>query len=174
MSETLFDKAALTAITFGLTTIVGGALTTFYQYASWSSQQRLQKASSLRDAREKLFAEVSRLLDARLYRLKQLHWNLAADNETRAEKLADYRSVVYEWNDSINRILSLLQVYFSKSVRSTLDNDVGARLVKIGGKVENRYRQKEGASADLAREIDDLAVSIIDFNVEMLELFDFT
>ena len=110
---------------FFLTTVLGGTLGFFFQNRSWEHQHKIQQAEQERqhqlqlaeEAREQalqVFDEISRLMDKRLYRLRLVYWSLQAeDRQPEHTRLAttrfkDYRKVLYEWNDNINRNLALL------------------------------------------------------------------
>ncbi|MGW3664811.1 hypothetical protein [Streptomyces sp. NPDC005141] len=92
---------------FLLTTVLGGLLGSFFQQRTWAHQHRVETRERERDRAALVFEEVSKLLDKRLYRLRLLYWSLAADTGVRSERserrMEDYRQVLYEWNDSINR-----------------------------------------------------------------------
>jgi hypothetical protein len=117
---------------FVLTSVAGGALGYWFQHRAWAHQHEIQ----LRDEEHqhevqrreeehqralKTFEEVSQLLDRRLYRMRLLYWaarEVAAgtgDQERLASARADYRAVLTEWNDNLNRNLALIETYFGTS-----------------------------------------------------------
>lgn len=169
--DPLTEKLVLAGVTFVLTSILGGALTALFQFSSWKRQQLLTREAELRKTRETIFSEVSRLMDRRLYRLKRLHWALAKSAPERDAALADYRAVIFEWNDSINRILAMLQVYLSDEIRHELDNGIGRRFVELGAQVESMLKSRQAPSDAMAHEIEALAGGVYFLNVRMLGYF---
>ena len=172
---------------FLLTTVLGGLLGTYLQQRSWSHQFQAQNDARDLERATEVFEEVSRLLDRRLYRMRRLYWALSAETEssTRGQaevRMADYVSVVYEWNDGINRILALLERYFGSGVRDRFDNDIGRQVRHLGealqvlwnslgdGRKGSSWRDpSEGVSVDdLNPRFDRLANSIYDYNVELI------
>ncbi|MGW7610493.1 hypothetical protein ACWGKW_25065 [Streptomyces sp. NPDC054766] len=161
---------------FLLTTVLGGLLGSFFQQRTWAHQHRVETRE--RDRAALVFEEVSKLLDKRLYRLRLLYWSLAADTDVRSERserrMEDYRQVLYEWNDSINRNLALIQQYFGVAVRDRLDYGIGTAFVELGQAVEAMWRQFDGGTSTASRErIDDalltaLGSQIYHYNLEMI------
>jgi hypothetical protein len=162
-----------TLLAFALTTVAGGAITTFYQWMVWKRQQQASYDLQTSRAREDIFAEVSRLLDRRLYRLRQMLWRAGDDDSPLREHwIEEYRTVVTEWNDSINRQLAMLQVYMSEDLRRTLDNDIGSRMVTVGRDVMECVTRRQKPSETLERAVDSLAGDTYAFNIRMLRHFD--
>src|SRR5215212_4813756 len=127
---------------FLLTTVLGGGLGFFFQRRTWEHQHGVVLEEQERDRAVRVFEEVSRLLDKRLYRMRLVYWPLARERETGDLSTPDapwdeYKSVVGDWNDSINRNLALLQQYFGKGMRDNFDYEIGDRLVRIGRQLED-------------------------------------
>lgn len=118
---------------FILTTVLGGLLGFFFQRRTWAHQHCVQTQDRERERAVLVFEEISKLLDRRLYLLRRLYWSLVADEDVRSERsdnrMDDYQDVLYEWNDSINRNLALIQQYFGVAARDRLDYQVGAAFV---------------------------------------------
>jgi len=139
-------------------------------------QRRHARYQWLRDRSEKemevcqaVFEEVSRLLDRRLYRARQL-LHFMKDLSSKQEKLVAYREVVSQWNESINRILALLTISFGREVRDTLDEDVGAEFVSVGRLLEQAVKGEENLDNDeIARRLDVVGNKVYRFNITMLE-----
>ena len=170
------DALVTVVVGFILTTVVGGLLGYFFQQRSWSHQHRVEGAARQRDRAVELFDELSRLLDRRLSRMRRLHWSLINDGEApRSEdsrgRMADYVAVLYDWNDSINRNLALLQRYFGQGMRDRLDNEIGVRQRELGEELESLWNGRsrvanEGGSVE--ERFDRLADLIYEFNVDMI------
>lgn len=154
---------------FLLTTLCGGLLGFFFQHRQACFQwERSRREKELGEA-QAAFEEISRLLDRRLYRTRQLLWSFNRKPDDREQRLADYRKIVTRWNDNINRILALLAIHFSDSFRDAIDYQIGAEFVAIGGVLEKCIRgELELASENLQKRLDGLAKQIYDFNLDML------
>ncbi|MVO90251.1 hypothetical protein GPA10_37250 [Streptomyces sp. p1417] len=139
---------------FLLTTVLGGLLGFFFERRTWAHQHYVQTQERGRGVL--VFEEVSRLLDKRLYRLRLLYWSLAADTDVRSERsesrMEDYGQVLYEWNDSINRNLALIQQYFGIALRDRLDYRIGAAFVELGQAVEAMWRRFDNDPGTASRE----------------------
>jgi hypothetical protein len=164
---------------FLLTTVVGGLLGYFFQLRSWRHQYEVQFRAQERERANRAFEEISRLLDKRLYRLRQLYWGLSGPTEGRREedqarRMDEYRAVLYEWNDNINRNLALVQQYFGASMRDRLDYEVGAAFVQLGRQVESLWKEYPASRSmshpQLDRRIKELNGMIYGFNIRMLRL----
>ena len=85
-------------------------------------------------------------------------------------RFKDYRKVLYEWNDSINRNLALLQHYFEPGMRHRLDNEVGGTFVELGRVIEQWWRT--GTRPESQVEVDakllTLGSLVYEFNLAMI------
>lgn len=141
------DPLFLLLVGFVLTTILGGGLTYVFQRANWRHQYRVQREDLRRDQALKTFEEVSKLLDQRLYRMRQLYWAAKAkarrrgDAERFDEALAGYRAVLQDWNDNLNRIRALVHTYFGEQARELLENRLHGEYVAIGEELDEFVRE---------------------------------
>lgn len=118
-----------------------------------------------------VFEEVSRLLDRRLFRSSQLLWALEKSSESVDAKLADYRQVVAEWNESINRILALLAIAFGDEQRNQLDSHLGAQFVAVGKRLEQAVRDRSHFVPDsIASQLHTLSGGVYAFNLTLLKM----
>ena len=174
------------AVGFLLTTVLGGLLGFFFQNRSWEHQHKIQQADeerhrAMRVAEEnraralQVFDEVSRLMDKRLYRLRQAYLSLPVEGGASGrspqaeERLRDYQQVLYEWNDSINRNLALLQHHFGSAARQRLDNAVGASFAEAGRSFEAFWRAGRRPDGDkFERRLAGLGSIVYNFNIEMI------
>jgi hypothetical protein len=170
---------------FLLTTVIGGLLGFLLQNRSWEHQhkvlaseqerqRRLQIAEQERKEAVQIFDEISRLMDKRLYRLRLVYWSLKEESDpgkrspAAEERWKEYRQVLYEWNDSVNRNLALLYRYFGEKMRLRLDNAVGSTFVALGRKVEQWWKSGTQPSSDLERQLRELSNMVYHFNLEMI------
>ena len=182
-------SALISDITIILTAFLAALLAYFFQNRSWNHQHQVQaaeqqyqlRAQLMEQERERavlIFDEVSRLMDKRLYRLRLLYWRLKSGHggtewptET-AERFEEYRQVLYEWNDSINRNLALVQRYFGPAMRDRLDYGVGASFASLGGTMEKWWKMSSATpppdQADVATRLTRLSNLIYSFNLDMI------
>jgi hypothetical protein len=172
---------------FLLTTVLGGLLGLYFQNRTWDHQNKIQQADQERlrkmqlaeEKRERalqVFDEVSRLLDKRLYRLMLVYWCLPAEHgqsshaPSAESRLENYLQVLYEWNDSLNRNLALLQHYFGKSMRDRLDYEVGASFVELGRIMEEWWKTgiPPESSESLDSQLRKLGNRVYMFNLDMI------
>jgi hypothetical protein len=160
----LGDQLLLAVVVFILTTVLGGAVASWYQ----SRRARSDLREKEREVARSVFEEVSRLMDKRLYRMLQVGWSLSpddADDETLRTRWSDYRSVLYEWNDSLNRTLALTLRYFGSRVLEELECNVAELFAGANQELLAHYRRR------LEIESDDAAVlTISELNAFLREI----
>lgn len=160
MNESLQTALVSLPIGFLLTTVAGGAIGSHLQRRLWRHQWLAQRSKERLDGARALFEEVSRLMDRRLFRTSQMRtWLTRDDPERRAVAIAEYRIVLTEWNDSINRNLSLLHFYFGEQTRRQFDFGIGARFVKTGTCID-RLRALAGTGAKVSADIEAIHAEI--------------
>lgn len=164
---------------FVLTTIAGGFLGYWFQNRSWKRQNESKLMESERLTATKVFEEISKLMDKRLYRMRLLFWKL--ENETTRqgtleEHMQRYREVLYEWNDNLNRNLALSQAYFGKDVRKELERKAYKAFRGLGIALERCYRErKNGENIDcslpqIGAEIKALGIVVYNVNLMIIRL----
>ena len=172
----ILNELAPILLGFLLTTVLGGFLGVYLQQRSWAHRFKVERATAERDRAVQVFDEISRLLDRRLYRMRRLAWTLEGEHNRplsqRGQKsLSDYDAVLFDWNDSINRNLALLERYFGAERRDELDNEIGALMRSVGAVLDSRVRLESGAEVDLSGlqlDLDRLADLIYAYNVELI------
>jgi hypothetical protein len=74
-----------------------------------------------RQTATQVFGDLSTLLDKRRYRMQQVCWKLS-DHDATAKlielHMENYRAILFEWNDNLNRNLALIDRYFSEDARN--------------------------------------------------------
>jgi hypothetical protein len=166
------SQLLLLVVGFLLTTVVGGLLGYFFQSRAYDHQHRVTAASSRREAQLAVFEELSTLMDKRLYRMRVFDTALASRDASDAEIESardDYRKVLYDWNDNLNRNLACVEVYFDPDVRSTVEMGAYEGFSRLHSKLDTNYRQRRaGASVgSLKSELKALSDGIYDANLEM-------
>ena len=126
---------------FLLTTVFGGLLGYYFQNRAWRHQFRIRLLEANLAEANKLFDELSRLMDKRLYRMRQVHWKLKnpAAEEALEKAMNSYREVLYEWNDALNRNLSLTETYFGAEIKRGLKGSIYEEFSRIGNLLESGY-----------------------------------
>lgn len=172
------DPLVLLVTGFLLTTVLGGGLTFGFQRANWRHQYRAQREDLLHEQALKTFEEISKGLDRRLYRMRRVYWAAKAKAKGRSgperldAALAEYREVVADWNDNLNRVLALVRIYFGDEARNVLENRLHVEFVAIGEELEEFVREVS-ASDDVAvrpigRRLRDLSDRIYHFDLYAL------
>ena len=176
---TLSDQLLTILVGFALTTVVGGVLGAWFQRRTWDHQNERTLEEADRDHATQVCRELSHLMDKRLYRMRQLNWALITMplDESRVQaSIQDYRAVLYEWNDGLNRNLAAAEIQFGGDVRGKLEHDIYEGFRAAGAKLEANYRRgRERDSADprghsesLEQDLDELRERIYDIGVTML------
>jgi hypothetical protein len=118
---TLFDEAVLLIIGFVLTTVLGGVLGTLFQRRAWNHQFRMAQYQAERSSAESALHEISSILDKRHYRMLLLFWHLNDDEKEVNRCLTEYRAVLMDWNDGLNRRLAIVATHFGEKLRQDLE-----------------------------------------------------
>lgn len=165
---------------FVLTTVLGGILGHYFQQRTWQQQAANQRTKRDLDEATKVFEEVSVLLDRRLYRMRRVNWvarRLATTTGTSVEldeALRAYRSILEDWNDNLNRLLTLVQTYFGQPVRERLQFEVHESFAAVGEELEQFVREVSAPDRPpirvrpVGRRLQDLSNRVFDFNLVML------
>jgi hypothetical protein len=169
------DELLLLLAGFLLTSVIGGFLGYWLQRRAWGEQERARSAQAEREAATSFFEDLSRLFDRRLHRMRELDGWLGRAGETAdvERSLTRYRAAVDDWNDNLNRMLSLARRYFGQGLRDYLDYDLGRRFVTVGVRLEARVREYrkdgEAASPSPESELEDLGRDVYLLNVALIE-----
>lgn len=179
----------LLLVGFFFTSVVGAALGSYFQNRSWEYQERAKAMSSEREAATKTFEELSKLMDRRIYRMRQLSWKARDHSEaTRvasAEALKSYSQVLFEWNDALNRNQALVLRYFGTETADGHFTRIHQAYKKSGSCLEKFYKERTGVDdspggrpqpcpdkADydsIASMLEGLETQIYEFNVKMVK-----
>lgn len=168
----------LLVVGFVLTTVVGGYLGSYLQNRAWRNQHDVELRDADRATAIHTYTELSKLLDKRLYRMRQLSWALREgdDAEDIGTHLASYRDVLVEWNDALNRNLAMTEAYFGRVVRDLLENSVYEQFAAVGRRLDSAVRAhlrgetRTRLTAGTDKNLTVLSLSIYRVNVEMLRL----
>lgn len=163
---------------FLLTTVLGGILGYYFQSRSWHHQNAAKVLETELQTALKVFEDISKLMDKRVYRMRLLFWRLSGQDtkeDTIENAINLYREVLYDWNDNLNRNLALIQCYFGDDIRKQIDYKVYERFKDIGNLLEEAYLlQKQGKkSNDLERvrdNIENLSHEIYYLNIQIIKI----
>jgi hypothetical protein len=158
---------------FLLTTVAGGLLGYWLQDRAWRHQERRRKQEAQLDAARAYYEELSRLLDRRLHRMRQLDARLDrhGQEDDVARLLERYRQVLDEWNDGLNRNLALAMSYFGTDAHRALET-LYTEFSVAGSRIEARVREYREAgiasSAPVRSDLRGLDVAIYELNVRLI------
>jgi hypothetical protein len=141
---TLTEQVVTLIVGFALTTVVGGLLGSWFQRRAWDHQNERTLAEADRGHATQTCRELSQLMDRRLYRMWQLNWALFAPCLDRGRVdacMQDYRAVLYEWNDALNRNLAAAEIQFGRGLRNRLEGEIYEGFRSVGEKLEATYRE---------------------------------
>jgi hypothetical protein len=175
------DEIVILLISFALTSVLGGGLGYYFQRRSWRQQYRAQQQDRAREQAMKAYEEVSALLDKRLYRMQRVFGEArrfaagGVDASGLDAARADYREVVYAWNENLNRNLALVHTSFGPGARFLLQERLYDEYSAIGRALEQFIRdavagEVGGDVPPIHRRLDWLGRQVYDFNVRLLEL----
>ena len=153
ITASLSGQLITVVVGFALTTVVGGSLGYWFQRRNWDHQNERTLAEADRSHATQTCRELSQLMDKRLYRMWQLKWAIfAADVDlSRAEdRMKDYRAVLYDWNDTLNRNLAAAETEFGGPLRRQLEGVIYEGFASIGRRLETRYRELQRPDAPSA------------------------
>jgi alpha-L-fucosidase len=167
-----YHDIAILLLGFILTTIVGGYLSHSWQDRSAKIQRDAEQKRYEIQAATKVFEDISRLMDKRLYRMRRV--NMGIDNKVDSEVMDGrwnaYKEILFEWNENLNRNLALTQMYFGKESRDILERDIQSRFITFGRLMEssrnikgknNTYEKRQQVADDLNNYIYDFDLMLI-------------
>jgi hypothetical protein len=160
---------------FLLTTVFGGLLAYYFQNRAWRHQFKIRLLEAELTSATKLFEELSRLMDKRLYRMRQVHWKLKkpAPEENIEEAMSGYREVLYEWNDALNRNLALTETCFDSETKRILEGAIYEEFSRIGKLLESGYvkfldHREQYDWSQTAEDLTRLSHRIYNLNIRMI------
>jgi hypothetical protein len=178
-----FEKVILLVIGFALTTAVGGFLSDRFRRENARTEFEIAAMQSDIGRSVQVFENISQLMDKRLFRMRRLHdvfnGNIGADEYP--QRFSDYRNVLIEWNDNVNRYRALYVVSFNPVARPqplpvivtdacSESFEVIARGFRAAhNELQKLIDKKEDASTEKTQGLlDDLHVCIYFFDEKML------
>jgi hypothetical protein len=117
------DTLALIIVSFLLTTVLGGLLSTYLQWRTWDHQRKVNLSDRELQKADAVCRQVSNLQDKLLYRMLRLYHCLRSADGSDATKITEaqlknYDETLFEWNDQRNVSLALVGAYFGQDARS--------------------------------------------------------
>lgn len=175
-SEKLFGKwneLVLLFIGFVLTVIVGGLISTLIQNRTWDHQNsEIIKKEEIENA-QKVFEEISSLIDSRMYLTRRLVWgHIRKINKDEIEKrFTRYDEMLYDWNLSLNKRQSLIKRYFGPLQRESFEFQIHDKfriisqeldsLIRVNSKSPNEY-------VKIQEKLDQINDMIYGYNITLL------
>ena len=148
-NHTVQNPLVLLVTGFLLSGVAGGFLGYFFQQRAWAHQHAVQRADLQREQAQQTFEDLSTLMDRRLYRMRLVH--SAARRQAlsggHAERLdhavQDYRLILRDWNDTLNRNLALIDTYFGPACRGRYEDELLANFVATGEELDQLYAKSQ-------------------------------
>lgn len=163
----------LVVVGFVLTGVVGTILAALSQWINWRFQNAATRRQIEVEGATKLFEEISTLLDRRSYRVRQIIYGLRGHTrEECGKRMQEYRALLFEWNDRINRNLSMVQRYFGKEMREKLEFEIFAEFRSVGHSLETEYKTDPPDRKKLQQiveRVNSLSAVIYSFDMMMLK-----
>lgn len=170
----------LLVLGFVLTTVVGGSLAMYLQWRTWRNQHEVERRDLTREQALKTFEELSVLLDKRVYRMKLVFWACRriargdGDGLSLESRRADYRDVLWQWNDNINRVHAGVQTFFGAPARQRLRDELYDTFEAIGEELDQFLREVNAGEGQHVRirpigsRLKDLSDRVYEFDLGLL------
>ena len=175
MTETSNDKVfgkyhdiALLLLGFVFTTLVGGYLSYSWQSRAAVIEREAEQKRNEIESATSIFENVSKLMDKRLYRMRRISMGVGngKDSNEMDQRWDKYRETLFEWNESLNRNLAMIQMYFGEGARYFLENNIQSGFISYGRMLENSknnaYKERLLAADTLNNKIYNFDLSLID------------
>jgi len=153
-----------------LTALFGGILVSSWQNRAAALTRKAEHRRLEQEAATKVFEELSRLMDSRLYKMRQVHIGLRYRKRSMQQRWDAYREVLNEWNENLNRNLALTQRYFGDERRATLEGEINEGFRALGELLEGgRYPTAARDQAQYREaQIDSLSLSVYRFDSALI------
>jgi len=168
-----YHNLILLLLGFFLTTIIGGGFGNYFQNKSWNYKNRIKLQEEEQKVATKIFEQISTVMDKRLYRSRLWFWRMESNEDPKVinEYLNQYRLVLYEWNDNLNRNLALIQRYFGMDLKIHFLNEINDKFGSIGSDLEKVYKNSfQDDLSTIEKKLDSLNITIYKFNVALITL----
>ncbi len=149
---------------------VGTAIAGYFQNRAWKYKQREeQKVKEVGTALE-LFKRISEKMDVRLYSMRRAAWSVGEEDQQ--EKREQYQKTLYNWNETLNRDIALIERYFGQKKSERFEQQISWKFVELGRKLGEMYRKTETISEEQTNKFneaaDKLQVEIRKFDVDLI------
>jgi hypothetical protein len=165
-----FHDLVLLLVGFVLTSLVGGYLSYRWQTTRAFLEREAEDRRAEKEAATKVFEELSRMMDKRLYRMRRLSDVQNTAVEKSKERWDSYMLVLFEWNENLNRNLALTQRYFGEGARNVLEERIQVGFRNLGALLEgNGYPHSVTDRTEYRKQVaDDLNNIIYAFDVDLI------
>ena len=161
------------SITFILSGVIGAWLTSEFQRKNWEHQRRVLKAERYDEQATKIFEDISSILDQRLYRYRRIVYAFRTKDDNKIDKaFQEYLEVLFDWNDRINRNYAMIEKFFGKEMRKSLEDGIQKDIIFIGTLLE-RIKKKAANALDVEevwQKIDEINAKVYQFDLKMLNI----
>ena len=171
------QKITLIFIAFVFSGLLGSVISYSFQNRSWKYQYKVSLQRSETKTSLKIFEEVSKLADERIYRMEKLNWALEnnSDQEKIKQQMDLYRAILYKWNDNYNRNRALTTIYFGSNIERYFSKDIHSAIKKTGEMLEKYYytpanKRNIETGYEIDGRIGDLENKAYELNLRMLNV----
>lgn len=172
ISPELGDDLLKLLAAFFLTSVFGAAVGSYFQNRTWRHQQEVMQRENERKDAIQIFNDITSLLDRRLYRYRQIGYAFRSGDDDWVDRaFAEYREVLYEWNDNLNRNYARIEIYFGIEARQSLETKITKDIIWIGTLLE-RIKKNSRDAVDIEEvraKIDHVNALVYDFDRSLLK-----
>ncbi len=174
----MWTAILIAILTFLLTGVLANWLVHKWQHRNWLNQQRYLGAEKEYLILKELSDEIAGLAAARLYRMHRVVRALRAfADDIVKSRFEDYDKAQIAWNDKLSSFLVRLRIYTDNSMAVRLEEEIQARFVRIGSRLDSvtRHRLSGGeipgrTVSELDTDLNRLHGKLLSFNREILRI----
>lgn len=155
---------------------IGTAIATYFTNKSWDHQERVKMKETELQVANDIFTSLSSEMDTRLYSMRQVFWGIESGSvpeEEMAERWKNYQKILFQWNSTLNKKLSMTERYFGKKMSDILEFEIQENFRALHGLLNEYYQKvdqrKKFDKAKFNKIADDLSELNRKFNVEMIQ-----
>jgi len=166
-------------INFVLIGIVAVSITYYFNQKILELDRDFMISQYEKQVAGKLFADLSVLMNKRLFRMKLLVWHYLDPQypEEKNKVRQSYQEMIDEWNYALSKNSNLIQFRFGKPMRSKFDDKIHEKFRDLHSQLVDIVREKEKIGEErfisklneLERDLRPLSDDIDKFNAELLE-----
>ncbi|MFT6068954.1 MAG: hypothetical protein ACJAT2_003614 [Bacteriovoracaceae bacterium] len=122
--------------TFALTSVVGQFISNQYQKKTKEKDIMFSQVNANYLHAKEVYSDLSSLMDRRIYLSKKVTWALKDRKRGVGDKVDNmfkiFNDFLYEWNNALNRGISMLELYYGKEAKDLFEKRICADFNWIG------------------------------------------